>query len=83
MLLNAYMSVFGRKINDAELVRNTISVMFNEDVKTLSDRLSDDELIAIANNVKAKKGGDFFNEITLFCTAIAIKAAEKRQFAAI
>ena len=79
MLLNAYMSVFGLKIDDAKYIRQVINDLFSDDIKTLSERLTDDELIEIANRVKAKKGYDFLNEIVLFCTAIVDKVRENRE----
>ena len=79
MLFNAYISVFGPKIDDAKHIRQVIDDLFSDDIKTLSKRLTDDELIEIANRVKAKKGYDFFNEIVLFCTAIVDKVRENRE----
>lgn len=79
MLLSAYISVFGLKIDDAKCIRQVIDNLFKDDIKTLSERLTDDELIEIANRVKAKKGYDFFNEITMFCTAIVDKVRENRE----
>ena len=79
MLLSAYASVFGLKIDDAKYIRQVIEDMFSDDIKKLSKQLTDDELIEIANRVKAKKGYDFFNEIILFCTAIVDKVSENLE----
>ena len=79
MLFNAYISVFGLKIDDAGYIRQVVEDIFSDDIKKLSKQLTDDELIEIANRVKAKKGYDFFNEIILFCTAIVDKVRENRE----
>ena len=61
-----YLRLIDANLNRLREGIRVVEDIFSDDIKKLSKQLTDDELIEIANRVKAKKGYDFFNEIILF-----------------